>query len=46
MFDLARKVITNDEARRLDEAFQEEKQNLQRQLPDTSGGQTQRRARA
>ena len=46
MFDLARKLITNDEARRLDEAFQEEKQNLQRQLPDASGGQTQRRARA
>jgi len=29
MFDLARKLITNDEARRLDESFQQEKENLQ-----------------
>ncbi len=43
MFDLARKLITDDEARRLDEAFQEEKRNLQRDLPEGSGAQSQRR---
>jgi hypothetical protein len=43
MFNLARKLITEDEARRLDEAFQEEKRNLQRDLPEGSGAQSQRR---
>jgi hemerythrin superfamily protein len=43
MFNLARKLITDDEARRLDEAFQEEKRNLQRELPEGSGAQAQRR---
>jgi hypothetical protein len=28
MFDLARKLIPSDEARRLDESFQQEKNNL------------------
>ena len=46
MFDLARKLIPNDEARRLDESFQQEKNNLKSELPEAAGAQAQPRGRA
>ena len=46
MFDLARKLIPSEEARRLDESFQQEKNNLKSELPEVAGAQAQPRARA
>jgi len=45
MFDLARKLIPSDEARRLDESFQQEKNNLKSELPEAAQAQPRGRAR-
>jgi DNA-binding SARP family transcriptional activator len=44
--DLLDEAELGDEARRLEESFQQEKNNLKRELPDTATAQAQPRARA